>query len=57
MKRIILIFFLLTGCIFNQSQNDNNTSNINFSDNLTLDEFKFKLEKYSINSPYPDINN
>ena len=57
MKRIILIFFLLTGCIFNQSQNDNNTSNINFSDNLTLDLFKFKLEKYSINSPYPNINN
>ena len=57
MKRIILIFFLLSGCAYNQSQNDTNISNINFSDNLTLDEFKFKLEKYSKNSPYPNIDN
>jgi len=57
MKRIILIFFLLSGCSYNQSKISNNLSNINFSENLTLDEFKLKLEEYTFNSPYPNIDN
>ena len=57
MKRIIIIFFLFSGCSYNQTENINNLSNINFSDDLTLEEFKIKLEEYANNSPYPNINN
>ena len=56
MKRLILIFFLLSGCAYNQSQNNNNFSNIDFSDALTLEEFIIKLEEYAKNSPYPNID-
>jgi hypothetical protein len=55
MKRIILIFILLSGCAYNQNQN--NFSNIDFSDTLTLEEFITKLEEYAKNSPYPNIDN
>ena len=57
MKRLILIFFLFSGCANNQSQNTNNFSNINFSDALTLEEFITKLEEYAENNPYPNIDN
>jgi hypothetical protein len=56
MKIIFLIFFLLSGCAYNQTENNNNLSNINFLD-LSFEEFKVRLEEYSINSPYPDIDN
>ena len=56
MKKIILIIFLLSGCIYNQNNKSNNLSNINFSDALTLEEFINKLEEYADNSPYPNID-
>ena len=30
---------------------------LNFNEEMTFEEFKIKLEEYSNNSPYPDINN
>ena len=58
MKRIILIFFLLSGCSYNQTENNNNNfSNINFYDNLSLEEFKIKLKEYANGSSYPNIDN
>ena len=56
MKRFILIFFLFSGCVYNQNANTNVVSDINFSDDLTLEEFKLKLEEYANNSPYPNID-
>ena len=56
MKRFILIFFLFSGCVYNQNTNINAVSDINFSDDLTLEEFKLKLEEYANNSPYPNID-
>ena len=56
MKRFILIFLLLSGCVYNQNTNINVVSDINFSDDLTLEEFKLKLEEYANNSPYPNID-
>ena len=56
MKRIILIFFLFSGCVNNQSQNTNNFSAIDFSNVSTMEEFKIKLEEYADNSPYPNID-
>jgi len=56
MKRIILIFFLLSGCSYNQVDINNNLSEKSFSGNLSFEEFKIKLIEYSINSPYPNID-
>mgnify|MGYP001185820885 CR=1 FL=1 len=56
MKRFILIFLLFSGCVYNQNPNINVVSDINFSDDLTLEEFKSKLEEYANNSPYPNID-
>ena len=56
MKRIILIFFLFSGCVNNQNQNTNNYSIIDFSKVSTMEEFKIKLEEYADNSPYPNID-
>jgi hypothetical protein len=57
LKIVILIFFLVAGCSYDQTKKENNISNINFSDDLSLDEFKKKLEEYSLNSAYPNIDN
>ena len=56
MKKFILILLLFSGCVYNQNANINAVSNINFSDDLTLEEFKLKLEEYANNSPYPKID-
>ena len=56
MRKFILIFFLFSGCVYNQNTNINAVSDINFSDDLTLEEFKLKLEEYANNSPYPNID-
>ena len=56
MKRFILIFLLFSGCVYNQNANINAVTDINFSDDLTLEEFKLKLEEYANNSPYPNID-
>ena len=57
MKKFFLIFFLFSGCVDNHTEDTNNYSNINFSEDLSLEEFKIKLEEYSKNSPYPNIDN
>ena len=57
MKRLVLIFILLTGCAYNQSQNNNNVSNVDFSEVLSLEEFIIKLNEYAENNPYPNIDN
>ena len=52
---ISIFFFLLCGCLVNKK--DENTNNkINFSDELTFEEFSYKLELYNKISIYPDIN-
>ena len=52
---ISLLFLLLCGCSVNKKENNLN-NNINFSDELTFEEFNYKLEVYSKISNYPDIN-
>ena len=56
MKKFILIFFLFSGCVYSQNANINAVSDIIFSDDLSLEEFKLKLEEYANNSPYPNID-
>ena len=57
MKRIILVFFLFSGCSNNQTEIKDNFADINFSNDLSFEEFKIKLEDYAKNSPYPNIDN
>ena len=52
---ISLLFLLLCGCSVNKKENNLN-NNINFSDELTFEEFNYKLEVYSKISNYPDLN-
>ena len=50
-----LILYLMSSCsikVNNKITNDN----YNFSDNLTFDQMKSMLEKYSEVSPYPILN-
>ena len=61
MKKIILIIFLLSACSYNNEEKVNKISNnnlpfINFSNDLSFEEFKVKLEEYANNSPFPNIN-
>ena len=57
MKKYLLIFFLLSSCSLKSQEVKNNVQNIIFSEDLTLEEFKIKLEEYSKFSPYPNIDN
>ena len=57
MKKILIIFFLLSSCSLNEINEESNLPNLNFSENLTIEEFKLKLEQYANNSNYPNIDN
>jgi hypothetical protein len=57
MNKYLLIFFFVIGCSVNQIEMKNNLSNINFSTDLSFEEFKIKLKEFANNSPYPNINN
>jgi len=57
MKKLLIIFFLTTSCSMNNDKLENNFSDINFSDDMTFEEFQNKLEEYAENSPYPNIDN
>ena len=49
-----LLLFILAGC--NLYQKDLDLINPNFSDDLTFEEYKEKLEEYSNLSKYPNLN-
>ena len=57
MKRIIILFFLLSACSQGQTNQKMSISNVNFSKDLTLEEFRIKLEEYAYKSPFPKIDN
>ena len=57
MKRIIILFFLLSACSHGQTNQKMSISNVNFSKDLTLEEFRIKLEEYAYKSPFPKIDN
>ena len=57
MKKLLIIFFLTASCSMNNDKLENNFSDINFSDDMTFQEFQNKLEEYAENSPYPNIDN
>ena len=56
MKKLLIIFFLTASCSMNNYKLENNFSDINFSEDMTFEEFQKKLEEYAKNSPYPNID-
>ena len=56
MKKLLIIIFLTASCSMNNDKLEKNFSDINFSDDMTFEEFQNKLEEYAENSPYPNID-
>ena len=57
MKYMLILLLLLNSCAIKKSKVLNKQLDLNFNEEMTFEEFKIKLEEYSNNSPYPDINN
>ena len=57
MKRfsILIILLLLTSCAFKSNKKDSQ-KDINFSTNMTFNDFKLSLEKYAEESTYPNLD-
>jgi len=52
-----MIRFLLLSIFFLASCSSNNIrNNINFSDEMSFEEFRFQLEEYAKNNSYPKID-
>ena len=57
MKRLLILIILITGCSNNKNELGNNFFDIKFSEDMSFEEFKIKLENYGNNSPYPNLDN
>jgi len=53
-KYIFIIFLLFISCSFNKNTNNNDFT---FNNEMSFDEFRIKLEKYSKKKSYPNIDN
>jgi hypothetical protein len=56
MKKLLITFIIITGCSTYNDKLINNNLDIKFSDNMSLEEFRAKLEEYANKSPYPNID-
>ena len=57
MKYMLILLLLLNSCVIKKNKALNKQLDLNFNEEMTFEEFKIKLEEYSKNSPYPNINN
>lgn len=57
MKKFLITVFFLSSCALNQENKQMNFQDLNFEDNLTLNEFKLRLEEYAENNSFPNIDN
>ena len=57
MKYMLILLLLLNSCVIKKNKVLNKQLNLNFNEEMTFEEFKIKLEEYSNNSPYPNIDN
>ena len=56
MRKFLIIFIFFTGCSAHNDNLSDNILNINFSKDMSFEEFQSKLEEYANNSPYPNID-
>tara|TARA_A100000164_G_C21915679_1_gene778097 strand:- start:1960 stop:2130 length:171 start_codon:yes stop_codon:yes gene_type:complete len=54
--KYVLIFLVLASCTHNNSLNERNIDSIYFSTNLSIEDFKKKLNEYVNMSDYPNID-
>ena len=57
MKKFLILLIFFTGCVANKSDNEKKISDVNFSDDMSIEEFRIKLEVYSNDNPYPNLDN
>ena len=57
MKYMLILVILLNSYVLKKNKAFNKQLDLNFNEEMTFEEFKIKLEEYSNNSPYPNINN
>ena len=57
MKYMLILLLLLNSCVIKKNKVLNKQLDLNFNEEMTFEEFKIKLEEYSNNSQYPNINN
>ena len=57
MKYMLILLLLLNSCVIKKNKVSDKQLDLNFNEKMTFEEFKIKLEEYSNNSPYPNINN
>ena len=57
MNKYLLIFLFLISCSSNSDITQKKFQNLDFSNDLTFEEFKEKLLEYAKNQPYPNIDN
>ena len=55
-KFFFLIFILISSCSSNIS-NDDLVKEFSFDNEMNIDQFILKLNTYSTNKPYPNIDN
>ena len=56
MKKLLITFIIITGCSTYNDKLSNNNLDIKFSDNMSFEEFRVKLEEYANKSSYPNID-
>ena len=56
MKYFVILLLLVNSCVIKKNEVSNEQLDLNLNNKMTFDEFKIKLEEYSKNSPYPNIN-
>ena len=56
MKKFLIIIIIISGCSSNKNEISKNISDMNFSFNLSFEEFQNQLEIYAQNNPYPNID-
>ena len=54
-KYFFLISFILISCTSNQTK-EQSSVNLDFSNSMSISEFKNKLEKYAEESSYPNFD-
>ena len=50
-KILVIILFFFVSCTSSPSKNE-----LIFSNEMTFEQFKLKLNEYVKNNPYPDVN-
>tara|TARA_B110001452_G_C14972059_1_gene339784 strand:- start:330 stop:503 length:174 start_codon:yes stop_codon:yes gene_type:complete len=57
MKKLFLLFFLVSCSSINLNKDEKKIEILDFDKDLKFDEFKKLLTRYNNISPYPDIDN